>query len=1362
MGDKNVIFLLTSINNGIKELVKASLPQNEDVESQNTVASLHKGGLDDANIKPQEKITVPNIKAGDLNSASSSLAGLSAGVISIAALKRRQISNFTSVMTELSATLEVFNKSGITKSTVTSTKDIAEVLYNITRIDGKALSSFLKAVGNVDFSDNAVLLAETLVKTSAALNKTNPENIKLFVSSIAALNTLADTSLLKVAVKLGMSNSLDLDKNLVLLAQSMGKSITAFKKIQKTDVEAFVISVNTISTLADISLIKFAHSLSKIEKEKFYDNFEEFSKSMATNAKYFKNIKKTEIQAFVESVKTMSELSNIAPKLAIMSPLIKPAMIALHAIGAGTSSLIKEFGDIDKSDIKKAKESAEALKLVVSGLTSFTLSVIAMAAATAIIGPKNMMIGLGISMLAVTGLSVICVGLGSLISILPGVEKGLASAGKAFDGIHKFIFSAIATIGAAALIGTFINANTVKTIGVGMAAIAATMLIIAATAGTCALISNVIGGLMSKTNDPTDKSKTGSGFKDIVKFVGWSVAFIGLSYIVGLAVSQPNVLKTIGTGMGVIVATMLGLAAVSALAAKISGNIATNNKSLKAIMFFSLWGFGMTVASTAMGKYLDDNNAYKYTAIGFGVMTAVILGFAGVSRLVNSITKDVAKSTGEILTIISFAGLGIGLLWATIELSKKALDIGYDNVVGTFAIMSGMILGVSGMAKLASKMDKKSIAVGGLALGAATGIIMLAGSAMQIVANVANSIGGEGGRKLVLETLGIMGLAVGAFTALMLGVGAMAANPVVAIALAAGAATLTVVSGVVMLVSSAITHVINVQKLLLDFDKQNKQNNVNTEQLGQVLRNTMNVFSYDNLKLGLSWKECKQLTRDYGMLSILTSGLKKSLSVVGELAEFGMKMSEKGMIRPATKDKDGNYVLSGGPGISMHDIAVNIVDTISTFIGIFKQEMPSLENLAKTVITFKAVSVIIDPISKLGGLLDQFGKYGAKGEIYIPPVEGAEEGSEYSHGRTVLLSQVAVNIITAVSTFVHELNKHSEDLVIKNKGRMKRSMKALGEMTDPISGFANMVATFASEGATKLVTDKGTVDLSQVASTIASAISSFVNILFNKNNKKAWRLAGKADDGVDVLSTLLSPVAAFADALSMYNVSQGKLSVANPDGTFRVIDVAKISTLLFDSISTFVGKMNNVPGVNATAGNSIKTVNDFADALIARGTPENISTIEGFNNIVVKTKDTISEFDSVIEKNSKKRADALKSFTNAINDLKNAFAGQDTTITEMRYLFEALNAADTEKVKGVIAEINGVRPGKAGVAAGGNGTTVVKTITQDEMREAVRDAIHDAFNGATIMNDSKITKAAGTTSEQRVSGTNIFILPDIS
>ncbi len=191
----------------------------------------------------------------------------------------------------------------------------------------------------------------------------------------------------------------------------------------------------------------------------------------------------------------------------------------------------------------------------------------------------------------------------------------------------------------------------------------------------------------------------------------------------------------------------------------------------------------------------------------------------------------------------------------------------------------------------------------------------------------------------------------------------------------------------------------------------------------------------------------------------------------------------------------------------------------------------------------------------------------------------------------------ATGISSSLSVFMEALNGKTYDI---SKKTVKRLSLVLSSLIEPISNFAELVSKYSGDGNTlKVITydEQGkpheglAVNISDTARTILSAVMTFCDVLYNEENEKIWKnitqgvdSKGKSQStlqsGIGIFASIMDPVVSFAEVLTMfgYDGEKGMLTIPEYDKegkliNNRAVDVKNIASVIAGAVTTFIDEL---------------------------------------------------------------------------------------------------------------------------------------------------------------------------------------------
>lgn len=764
-------------------------------------------------------------------------------------------------------------------------------------------------------------------------------------------------------------------------------------------------------------------------------------------------------------------------------------------------------------------------------------------------------------------------------------------------------------------------------------------------------------------------------------------------------------------------------------------NINSLVSAVNPILKFTAGAVLITVACIGLGILIMKGDTQKLIMGGLVGLGAVLLTLTGMILITGLASKIIQTSGafGGVKDILLMTVASMGIIIASKFLGDFVLK-NKDGIITGLAATGGVMIGLVGIAALASKLLKSS-KQGIIALAVMEGIAI--GSMGIILAALKLNENTKGKTKdIALTILGCIGVitafgslaAAASFIAPEILIGSIAIGSVVLFAL-----------GTIKLMNA-----------ILKFNSTKKESGIDWK---TIIKDVIGMESVMG-SFGI-------LATTFGLMVVPITLAIPSMLVVTKFANSCI-----GITRDVAKLND---TIKGVGGIDnlKKTVGVDMTALLKQFNAKnFKIEMSLLEMgslalkfTALNLLTsqFSNVAVSLSKVSQVAGIIDDKGRISPV--LYVDKKTG-----EIRYGTPVDIKNVANVITGTVKTFVEQCNYSFEQV----KGMLKTALifKLIGTIVDPISTFVNVLTGFVGgkDGsgnntlAPVTISSDGNinigepVDVKKVASTIAGTISSFVNELYNEENAGSWAKKMYGDSSfwdkvlhggknkqtraiknvAGILGMLVTPITEFIDVLtSLYSADGKSLNKLNIDADGNVtqgqnVDVVKISTAMANAVNTFINNLygaeqidkwaNNVKkggksfdeiisSLNSFAGtisifsdkNKINDVslnknglaiNNFLKTIINEDLDRGVTVLDKFDISLTKTTASIKNVDKVLKDDQEKRKKAIDEFKDSIEDLLKKFSGADNSISKLYELIMALQNMDANKVSSIIASMN--------------------------------------------------------------------------
>lgn len=1213
MGEQSTINLLSNINGSLNKIVELMLPQNKDSAKTDAdkVKNLSQGGLSSGGTKPKgaaDQIEGLNISVSEIVST---LDGLPQQVLEIAKLADGTVDQFKTVLIGIAGTLSSKELRGI------SERDVDKLKSSIINIASVFASDEFLAISDDSANKSSELIIalsklETLpnaIKSMSAVEAGDVQSLEVFIKSVAAVfkpETFAGYD---------SASSQKIESMLASIVQlnSLPTIIKNTSKVKKSDVQNLKSVVTEIVTIfagdsfKDIdadsakSAVDLITALSKLEKlpdvikgaSKVKErDVKTFAKAvghimeMITNSLRKTKVSKDDIQLAQNTADTIGKLASAMKSLAkmtLIAPLALVGVLAMIPVWLAFSAVAMLIGKM-AGPINRGLRTLNRVDRFLHKMMKTALLGVVVAGSVVVLGMvvKNnidtMLFGLAGLMMTFLAIGVIAI-LGGLVGLL------VKSTNMFTKQIILFTLGLIAIAGLVIILGMLVKA-TWKEAMIGLAAMTV-MLAYTLVLGIAAWVIGQLGLSMAQL-------KTMAGLMFLTMGL---MAMTLLTVMLGEYVETHIEEALIGLA-GTL--TILGEVLLVAYVAKRVGN--SSKSAVKDLLICEgvILGAQLIVYSTIkLGEILWD---YIHTTedipaklgILFVATTAIITGAWGVTKIANRASKDIKKGAIALLLAEGVILASALVVTVMIGVSKLLQNSGVEMqaIMLTLMVMGAIVAGAGAVAVVAGKFGSQ-IQKGALVMAVIELLILgMVGIVYAIVktSEAANKL--NNGWLDVLACVGFMVGLVAVMAAFAIGVGVMTANPYVAAALSLGLIMLTTLSLVIAAVEG-VTFLTIALKNKID------KSGTTIKELGEMLHSiTHELFTYENLSPGINPLKAGYLTLQYMTLIPVFLGMSMMIAVVSDMAKKFGGLSEKrddGYYISPYYGMNGNEPVYGEP-VNIPQIATQIVDAVTIFGDKLYNGFKGI-NVARLAEIGLTVGYLIDPVSKFAQMLT--GLSNGKKEGTVRPVFVTQNG-DIKYGAEVDVVQVAGIIAASISTFAKTLYGDGDELpnwmmfTRKRKGRkrIENAMNTLALIVEPVDTFTQLLTSFQSAGdgkIRKIVIDKDGnvdenapyVDVIEVATSIATSIGRFADILFGDN--PAWMKQFKSVDSngenaatraMKSLAMVITPVSSFVEALSALDPDGDKLYAVTVDNNGimhkRPVDIVNTAVKIAEGISKFV------------------------------------------------------------------------------------------------------------------------------------------------------------------------------------------------
>ena len=1048
-----------------------------------------------------------------------------------------------------------------------------------------------------------------------------------------------------------------------------------------------------------------------------------------------------------------------APKVELKVDSVKNIVAALNAMSPAILNIAKLSGRqqkrfknvmktvVDTMDmLNEAGEKygdAENLNKMLDSLSkSFTIvdKVLKQMSVWTVLGPVALLGGImAIPAFVTMGL------LFKLISVM-GINKDTAKAfddmSSAFNKMTGVILKM--TLITALLMGLgyiLLNADTSKFVLGGLIMFTGVML---ATIGVMLLT-----GIASKLV----KDFAFNALKDMMVLILGMTLIMGVFYMFGAFMD--NVWETVGNGLllfGGVCIAMLMVIGLAGLASK----WITNTQGIKSLGLMYVYIFA-SMAVVIAAKYLADfiGSEHEKILTGLGYTGLVIAGVVAVAWIASKFKSTALKGVAAIglVAIIAFAALGI--VWGALKLSEAA-EGKWIQITLTLVATTGILALFAGLAFAASYIAPAVLA-GSIALASVSLFVISAIFTVKQIIDFhkAKEESGVSWGDVYENVFGLSGV-MGVFGVLAAAIGMVA--PFVLLGTASSAL-------LILFVMSAV----NITKQIISLRQVIAENNTDWNAISVDVKELSKVIGVFGLVGTAMSVTLPFVLLGLAAVATLRKFAGQAISIVNSVVELKKNIDSVGGYEKVrdTISIDMKNVLGAFTRENL-EVPLSLKDII-----VLKAQYAAIAGLTHS---FLKVGSDISKIARIMGVVDDQGRI-------APVLSINEETGEVVYGEYADIKSIAKTITDTIKTFTTELGDGLGDVgKMKNA---KKVVKILGKMIDPISAFVKALTGYEASGDGKLavitIDDKGDVkvgkpvDIKAVATTISETITTFVNSLFSEENRTKWETSiyGDGSDGsrrharrqrmatekvMSMLSTVIEPISEFIDTVTQFEATaDGKIRKLEYDDKGNVkgefVDLKNVATSIAGAVTTFattlfsdknMAALNSAENFNSEALNNIvsvvKTMSDLSKvdskkidsvskdftkslSVVNKGILDVDPTATEFSKTILKLKDSIFEFDKVLSDEKGNRKKHLNELKEGIEDLLKAFSTNNSTVSNITSLLSKLEKLDTKKINDKVKDLKldfDVSGGSGG--SGGTGNNV-KSLSQEEVVEAIKDAL---------------------------------------
>ena len=559
-----------------------------------------------------------------------------------------------------------------------------------------------------------------------------------------------------------------------------------------------------------------------------------------------------------------------------------------------------------------------------------------------------------------------------------------------------------------------------------------------------------------------------------------------------------------------------------------------------------LGGQELTVASAATGVALVGGV--------FGMMYAMVLGAGEVANIAARQQQNIKQGAIALLLAEGVIAGSAAVLYAVIKIADQGK--GKWNDVTTALTEMAIILAAAGTMALVASSIENNVKKGAIALALCEALA--AGSALVLaavikVASYGRETLGESWAKESLKALGEMALIVGGIGAMAFAAGALIVGPQ-ALWFGAGVAGLAACEALGYAGAKMLKVMIEVS-------------DIGGEEIGKKVSTTLDVMRSVIKELGktaaMGLAEAIRIRRGANALKQVTKISGALIENIDQLVKLSTYMEKNGTSPDALT-------------ASLR----NILDVISPkmFVDFFEESNIN-EQMKKVNKGYKAYKKIVDIVKTS---LDVYSDFIVK-----------TKGIKVNEAELV---NISTSISSSLEVFMNALTDKTYNI---SKKTVKRLSLVLTNLIEPVSSFAELVSKYksTSAGTLSIITydENGkprigeSINISDTAQTILSAVMTFCDVLYNPTNEEIWKNITKGTSkkgsstlqaGIGIFASIMDPVAQFAEVLTMFNADaeKGELLIPeyNNEGKLirtRSVNVKAVASVIAGSVTTFIEEL---------------------------------------------------------------------------------------------------------------------------------------------------------------------------------------------
>lgn len=1144
------------------------------------------------------------------------------------------------------------------------------------------------------------------------------------------------------------------------------------KKLKEVSISEIVRLLNELP-----AAVKAVAKIKKSDIKKFEYSMTKLVEVLADVTKKFDNKKAKTIKATADLLNAMHGIGDIMKDLAKL-PLIAPfAKLGAKMVGPIINTLMKGITKVAQfKNPKKLNKTITALHRCVIDVILLATTGVIMVGALALVGLivksswDNILIGL-------VGVAVVLVALAGITFLVNLIAKRIKMSADDFAVVMVVAAFGVGLVLACALLGLIVS-NAWLFVLLGFTGIALTLLgITLVTWGVAVLAKNF--------------PKFAIDVELVLGMFMLAALIVAISALLGVLIKKrwPEVIYGFGaiaTTLSLIVGTAWALAKTAADPA--IKTAATNVLWVEGAIAGAgalLW-YCMKLGNAVKKYFKSPGEASLKLAGTFGLITAIIYGAFGISKLAEKIAPAAQKGAISLLIIEGVIGCAIILTFALLLLTKAAKDK-WDDIFNTVFYVSVIIAWCAALALVASSVSVQ-ITAGAYALlmaaammGAAllvtwmiigiinlmndsgitwndifislimvSGILVICAGIAVIAMSILGPVAVPATAALIVAAVMIgaallVTLALIGINALMMSAGLTwkdmvastfgLADLVFCFGLVGTAAIAVIIPATLGLVGMAVLFPFAMSCLVVAGATAIVTQKI--QELGGIdalvktvkddLPKLMHAFSADNLRLGFGEiVDLLLLGAMYEVVGWLAGKIVNVTDAIGKLAQVGGLITEDGRLRPVLgTDKDGN-VTYGDP-VDVKLVASTICSTVKVFVENCNYGFEDVVNMINAAKVFELVGKCVDPIDKFVKMITG---YTSEEEGTLSPVYIDKDGKLTNSNVKCNVKEVAKLIVNAVSAFLEEI--YSEQNL--KKWIEYTQGKRDGDVLESVRMFFG-----GSNNKTKAVEEIG-----NILAVIVSPISQFIELLCGLGKSKNGKLQqvsidkdgnivyGVEVDPVAVSRLMVEGINAFITTLYSEENIAAWTKLADGDNNYQAVIDNQMKSL--NSFITSIGKLCDPKtiDVNKLETNKTALIKLVADMSSAIGKFK-VKEYNQFASAMSASTLALAAFDNILTKDANTRKQRLEELAKQLKTIAETMRGTATSMKNFNEALKTLQKMDTSAVSKNLKKVeDGMRALRQSSESASSSASSVSE-SGSAVFEPFAKALQRALDGALII-----------------------------